>query len=67
MQEIAGDAGLYFDPSDHQDIADKMMLLYKDEQLKNQLIQKGVVVAKNYSWKKTADLMWQAIMKAVEA
>jgi hypothetical protein len=44
-----------------------MMLLYKDEQLKNQLIQKGVVVAKNYSWKKTADLMWQAIMKAVEA
>jgi glycosyltransferase involved in cell wall biosynthesis len=67
MEEIAGDAGLYFDPSDHQDIADKMMLLYKDEQLKNQLIQKGVVVAKNYSWKKTADLMWQAIMKAVEA
>lgn len=31
MQEIAGEAALYAAPDDHTDIADKMMLLYKDE------------------------------------
>ncbi|HYH56610.1 MAG TPA: glycosyltransferase family 1 protein, partial [Anseongella sp.] len=34
MQEIAGEAGLYFDPSDPADMADKMMLIYKDENLR---------------------------------
>ena len=41
MQEVAGEAGLYFNPNDHADIADKMMLIYKDENLRNQLIEKG--------------------------
>jgi glycosyltransferase involved in cell wall biosynthesis len=31
MQEIAGDAALFANPADHTDIADKMMLLYKNE------------------------------------
>jgi glycosyltransferase involved in cell wall biosynthesis len=65
MQEIAKGAALYFDPSDHNDIADKMMLLYKDEVLRKKLIQKGREIIPQYSWDKTADLLWQSIMKAV--
>ena len=66
MQEIAGEAALYINPAEHKDIADKMMLLYKDESLRNSLIEKGKVVAAQYSWEKTADLFWQGILKALK-
>jgi glycosyltransferase involved in cell wall biosynthesis len=64
MQEIAGDAALYVNPSDHEDIADKMMRLYKDETLRDMLIEKGEVVARQYNWDKTAALIWSSLMKA---
>jgi glycosyltransferase involved in cell wall biosynthesis len=41
MQEVAGEAGLYFDANNYVDIAEKMMLIYKDESLRNRLIEKG--------------------------
>ena len=66
MQEIARDAALYADPADHKDIADKMMLLYKDESLRNGLIEKGKLIAAQYSWDKTVDLFWQSILKAIK-
>lgn len=65
MEEIGEDAGLYFDPADHLDIADKMMLIYKDENLRKNMIEKGKVVAEKYSWQNTASLMWQAILESV--
>ena len=67
MQEIAGDAALYADPANHNDIADNMMLLYKDESLRNSIIEKGKIVAAQYYWGKTADLFWQSILKACPA
>lgn len=66
MQEIAGEAALYAKPGDHTDIADKMMLLYKDEKLRNELIAKGRLIAHHYNWDKTAALLWQSILKAVQ-
>ena len=65
MQEIAKDAALYVDAKSHTDIADKMMLLYKDENKRKELIQKGREVAQEYNWNKTADLLWQSIVKAI--
>jgi glycosyltransferase involved in cell wall biosynthesis len=65
MQEIANDAALYADPNDHIDIGDKMMLLYKDESLRSRLIEKGKKIAEQYSWDKSAELLWQSIMKTV--
>ena len=65
MQEIAGDAAIYFDPASHVDIAEKMMLLYKDEALRKSLIEKGGEVAPHYSWHHTAQLLWNCAMKAV--
>lgn len=64
MQEIAGDGALYADPESYQDIAEKMMLIYKDETLRNNLVEKGLATARAYSWDKTATLMWQSIEKA---
>jgi glycosyltransferase involved in cell wall biosynthesis len=66
MEEVAGDAALYFNPKDHTDIADKMMLIYKDEGLRKQLIGKSRSNAENYSWEKSAELFWESILKTVE-
>lgn len=65
MQEIAKNAALYVNPNDHNDIAEKMMLLYKDENLRSQLIQKGKKISNQYDWDKSAELLWQNIIKAV--
>ena len=67
MEEIAGDAALLIDPRDHNDIADKMMRLYKDEDLRRQLIQKGEAVHQKYSWDQSAEMLWELILKTVEA
>jgi glycosyltransferase involved in cell wall biosynthesis len=64
MQEIARDAALYFDPLDPADIAEKMMLLYKDENLRRSLIEKGQRIAGEYSWDRSAQLLWENIIKA---
>ncbi|MBI1780506.1 MAG: glycosyltransferase family 4 protein [Sphingobacteriales bacterium] len=61
IPEICGDAALYANPEDFEDVADKMMLLYKDEQLRTNLIAKGKIQAKEYSWDKTAALLWNCI------
>ena len=66
MQEIARDAGLYFDPNSYTDMADKMMLIYKDEELRRKLIEKGEVIAAEYTWQHTAGLLWETMMKTVE-
>ena len=64
IEEIAGDGVLYASPDDPTDMAEKMMLLYKDETLRSRLVEKGKAVVGNYSWDKTADLVWQSIQKA---
>jgi glycosyltransferase involved in cell wall biosynthesis len=65
MQEIAEDAALYADANDPQDIGEKMMLIYKDENLRKTLVDKGKTIAAHYSWQRTAELLWQCIQKAV--
>ena len=65
MQEVAGEAGLYFNANNHADIANKMMLIYKDENLRQQLIEKGQAIANRYNWELTADLLWNVILKTV--
>ena len=65
MQEIAGDAALYADARDQQSIADCMMRIYKDETLRDQLIGKGRLVARQYSWDRTAELLWVSIQEAI--
>ncbi len=64
MQEVAGDAALYADPSAYKDIADKMMQLYKDEVLRAALVEKGKLREQQFSWDNTAQQLWQCIIEA---
>lgn len=61
--EICGDAALYVNPNDFNDIADKMMLLFKDENMRNKLIAKGRQQAGLYNWNKTIAVVWDALLK----
>lgn len=65
MQQIAGDAALYADPGDFNELAEKMMQLHTNEALRTILIQKGANVASQYNWANTAQLLWQSIQKAL--
>ena len=66
MPEVAGDAALLVDPTDYQDIADKMQLLYKDEALRSKLIAAAPAQVKKFSWDRSADVLWESMMKCVE-
>jgi glycosyltransferase involved in cell wall biosynthesis len=66
MPEICGDAALYMAPNDFNDIADKMMLLFKDESKRNLFIIKGRQQANLYNWDKSADLIWKAVIKCTD-
>ncbi|HMI79307.1 MAG TPA: glycosyltransferase family 1 protein, partial [Ferruginibacter sp.] len=65
LTELCGDAALYCDPGDFKDIADKMMLVFKDENKARELVSLGRIQAQRYNWDKTAGLVWQTILKAV--
>lgn len=64
MQEIAGEAALYFNPHDVDSMAQQLMTIYKDEDKRSRLIEKGKELENRYSWQKTADALWQTIEAA---
>ena len=55
LPEACGDAALYCDPYNPRDIADKLVLLMKDEGLRTSLRQKGLVRAKRFTWEACAE------------
>jgi glycosyltransferase involved in cell wall biosynthesis len=65
MPEVGGKAALLVDPKDHTDIADKMQLLYKDEDLRSRLITAAPEQVAKFNWEKTAAILWQSMMKCV--
>ena len=66
-EEIAGEEALFIDQNDFNDMADKMMLLFKDENKRNELIIKGRRQADHYLWEKTDAIMRSAVIKAVNS
>jgi glycosyltransferase involved in cell wall biosynthesis len=65
LPEVTADAGLLVDPMNKEAIADAMARLWKDEDLRKTLREKGKQRAKNFSWDKTADLLWKSITTTI--
>lgn len=65
-REICGNAALYINPADNRDIGEKMMLIFKDEKQRSDLINKGSQQAHKFSWNIAAERLWQSIEKAVQ-
>lgn len=54
MPEVGGEAALYVDPDDLDDIKRKLDNLWEDSSLRDTLIEKGFGQAKKFSWEKAA-------------
>jgi len=54
LPEILGQAALYFDPGDENDMAQKIKCVLADENLQRDLVKKGFEQIKRYSWEKMA-------------
>ena len=67
MNEIAGEAVLYTDPAIFENIADKMMLLFKDEDKRNELIRNGKNQSEQYSAALTSKFLWQNIVECAHS
>ena len=54
LPEVLGDAALYFDPENEQDMIEAMMRAYQDRPLRESLIAKGYDRVHQFSWLETA-------------
>ncbi|MEO9211245.1 MAG: glycosyltransferase, partial [Ginsengibacter sp.] len=66
FQEICGEAGLYFSSLDFKSIAEKMMLIFKDENLKKELCKKGKEMAQQYQPTDNSHQLLQLIENATK-
>lgn len=65
MPEIAGDAALLVNPYSVEQIAEAMSRLYSDQQLRIELIDKGIARKDIFTWEHTSNLLWQTIEEAL--
>ncbi len=54
FREIYANSAVYFNPKNENDIANKIDSINKNADLRNELIKKGFLQAKKYSWEKMA-------------
>ena len=52
--EVAGDAGVYFEFNNAEDLRNKIEMLVKDEHFRNEYSQRGFEQVKKFSWEKAA-------------
>jgi glycosyltransferase involved in cell wall biosynthesis len=62
IREIAGDAALFFDPLNIENMYQSINRLIQDENLRKQLIKKGIQRSKIFTWKKYYESIIYALM-----
>ncbi|MDO8658568.1 MAG: glycosyltransferase family 1 protein [Candidatus Levybacteria bacterium] len=66
LPEAGGDAALYVNPEDVDDIADKIQKVISIEKLRHDMIEKGYKQVKKFSWEKTAKETLEALEEIVK-
>ena len=64
LPETAADAGLYFDPTQPEDIARQLSRMYIDETERARLIERGRERAQMFSWQRSAEKMREILYTA---
>ncbi len=62
LPEVGGDAVVYCDPMNIDDIAAKLALIANNEALKEEYSQKGLERSQLFSWNKSAEKVWEILM-----
>lgn len=65
IPEVAGDAALYISPGKPETILEAMKKITEDLKLRENLIKKGFVQSRKFSWDKTAKALWESIEKVL--
>jgi len=66
IPEIAGEAAIYANPENIKEMASLMEKIVMEKDLKENLIAQGKIQRQRYSWDKSADELWQVILKTVK-
>jgi glycosyltransferase involved in cell wall biosynthesis len=66
LQEVGGDAALYFDPGNRISLADTIERILSDERTREDLIARGRERVKLFSWEKTAAMTKEVYEAALE-
>lgn len=67
LPEVYGDAALYFDPKDIDDMADKIAKVLDDETFRADLIKRGYAQVEKYSWERMARQTLAVYEKALKS
>ncbi|MCL1821250.1 MAG: glycosyltransferase family 4 protein [Prolixibacteraceae bacterium] len=65
LPEVGGDAAVYVDPANVEEIASAMEKISSDEELRKKLVERGNEQHKKFSWDKSADKLWESIETTV--
>lgn len=65
LAEVAANAALLCNPFDVDEIAAAMQDISDNKILREDLIKKGNQRAKDFSWEKSANLLWESMMKTI--
>lgn len=66
MPEVAGEAALFCVPDNIAQIAETMERIVQDDNKRNELIEKGSQRAEDFSWDRTANLLWNSIQHCLK-
>lgn len=65
LPEVGGDAALYFNPNDEDELVKSMVKLARDKKLRSLLIERGKVQIKKFSWEKCGRETLQVLKNTV--
>jgi glycosyltransferase involved in cell wall biosynthesis len=66
LPEVGGEAAIYVNPFSTEDIKNGMLRIFKDQSLREELIENGKSRAQLFSWDKTAKIVWDTIVQVHE-
>lgn len=66
MPEVGGNAAIYVNAESIDSITNALLKISKDADFAKSLIEKGHIQKLNFSWEKTANNLWNSIIKVVD-
>ena len=66
LPEVCGEAALYCDPNDDDSIASQIKNLCSDSDLRKDLIKKGMLQSRQFTWRDATLNLWSPIEKACQ-
>ncbi|MBC7654059.1 MAG: glycosyltransferase family 4 protein, partial [Oligoflexus sp.] len=66
MEEISKGSAYLFEPLSVDELMEQMIFIINNKGIVNEKVISGLAVAEEYNWDKTANLLWEVILKALK-